>query len=99
MKLPGGGDPTTPGWKVNPPSAASPAKPPAPGGADAFWGKGTTTDTNPNSPWTRNKNESGLTGDSYQIQRGDTLGDIAQRSGLSVQDLAKANNILEMDTE
>lgn len=83
-----------------PPGGAGPAAPPGAKPTNPTWfpkQESTTTNLDPNSPWTPNQNKSDLKGNSYQIQRGDTLNDIAQRSGLQVNDIAKANNIQDIN--
>lgn len=50
---------------------------------------------NGTGPWSKSNETTGITGDSYQVKPGDTLNDIAQRSGLDVNELAKSNNIAD----
>lgn len=58
----------------------------------------------PPTPYTPRAGDAGggsgevpLSGDTYRVQRGDTLGEIATRFGVSVSDLAQANGISNID--
>lgn len=66
---------------------SAPGKAPAPSAAPAPSDGG----------WTENKTLDPIRGDSYKIQQGDTLNNISNRSGISVQDLAKNNSIADIN--
>ena len=100
----GGGQPSG-GGAAAPSSAgggASPSAAPAGGGAYGAPSGGMTTGpiADGGRPGAENGNNSAITGDSYTVQKGDTLSDIAQRAYGDMnkyQDIAKGNSISNPD--
>lgn len=98
-----GGAPATPAG-----SSGTPATPAAPaGGGTGGGGTGGGTGTGGTgggtggggggSDWSPNGNTDAIGAGDYQIQSGDTLTSISDRSGVSVDDLASGNNIADPD--